>query len=362
MPLKRKWNTPGQKWNGGGKWNEILPDLPDVLAVKTNATQKGTTAMEYWEVTKERAEASLPVWQTHTATLKIKGLGHADLEALIDGYEPKVQARTLAQDDFDETERVVARSLLIMKILAIKIPAMIEAQLSESDSLMDDLNDIYTVNPKTEPTILKRARMLYPVWERANTAMAALTPAQPPIKRVIAGTEYTSALLKNELDTFTDKIREMKDKESVLNVKRMDLRKHDRATDQLSKRWYKAAKAMAEPGSDLETALQGIPIPADTPAPEPVEILTVTQGGEDGLEVLVAYVPGGGDHSLPANRMVKWQKNAETNYPNEEEIDPSGNALGPFVVGDVVKIITEVTNSSGVRTVAPRTITIETPI
>ena len=31
-------------------------------------------------------------------------------------------------------------------------------------------------------------------------------------------------------------------------------------------------------------------------------------------------------------------------------------------IGDVVKIITEVSNSSGVRTVAPRTITIQTPV
>ena len=45
-----------------------------------------------------------------------------------------------------------------------------------------------------------------------------------------------------------------------------------------------------------------------------------------------------------------------------EPVDPSGNALGPFAVGQVVKIITEVSNSSGSRSIAPRTITITEPV
>ena len=43
-------------------------------------------------------------------------------------------------------------------------------------------------------------------------------------------------------------------------------------------------------------------------------------------------------------------------------LDASGNALGPFVEGQVVRIITEVSNSSGTRTTAPRTITLTEPI
>lgn len=316
--------------------------------------------MEYWDVTKERAQISLPIWQTHTPTLKVGTLGPADLETLINGYEPLVQARTAAQDDFDEAERVVARHLLIMKILSVKVPALIEGQLSENQSIMDDLNDVHAVVPRTEPTILKRARMVYPVWMRANTAMAALTPTQPPITRVIAGTPYTAVKLKELLDGFTDVVKDMRDMESVLNGKRMALRSHDRATDQLCKRWYKLAKATAEPDSDLETALKDVPTEQSTPAPDPIEISTVTQGGDDGLQVLVSYLPGGGDHAT--TRQVKWQKNGETNFPHSAVLDASGNTLGPFVEGDVVKIITEVSNSSGTRTTAPRTITLAPPI
>jgi hypothetical protein len=41
-------------------------------------------------------------------------------------------------------------------------------------------------------------------------------------------------------------------------------------------------------------------------------------------------------------------------------MEPSGNTLGPFLVGQVVRVMTEVSNSS--RTSAVRTITIEEPI
>jgi hypothetical protein len=360
MPTKLKWNQPGRKWGDGGLWNQVLPDMPDVLAVKQKTKHHSGGTMEYWEVTKERAQVSLPIWQTHTATLKIDGLGHTDLEALIDGFEPKVQARTTQQDVFDEAERAVGRSLLKMKILSLKIPALIEAHFSENDSLLGDLNDIHTVVPRSEPTILKRARMVYPVWVRANTALAAQTPPGAAITRGIGGVPHTAAMLKTLLDGFTDLVKTMRDEESTLNVKRADLREHDRACDQLIKRWYKAAKALAEPGSDLEEALGDVPTEEGTPAPDPIEIATVTQGGDGGLQVLVSYVAGGGDHAT--TKEVKWQKNAETNYPHTSPLDPSGNALGPFAVGDVVKIITSVSNSSGTRTIAPRTITIETPI
>lgn len=360
MPQKLQWNQPGLRWNDGHRWNQVLPDLPDELTVKPKHAHTHGGAMEYWEVTKERAQISLPIWQTHTPTLKIGTLGHTDLDTLIDGYEALVQQRTTVQDDFDEEERDVARSLLVMKTLAIKVPAIIEAQLSENESIMGDVNDLHAINPRSEALILKRARMVYPVWVRANTALAALTPAQPPIKRVIAGTEYTAVLLKGQLDGFTDLVKEMRDKESALNVKRAALRTHDRSVDQLIKRWYKNAKAIAEAGSDLAAALETVPTETGTSAPETIEIATVTQGGEGGLQVLVAYVPGGGDHAT--TKLVKWQVDAEVDFPHSAPLDASGNAIGPFTVGQVVKVITFVSNSAGTRTVAPRTITIEAPI
>ena len=46
----------------------------------------------------------------------------------------------------------------------------------------------------------------------------------------------------------------------------------------------------------------------------------------------------------------------------EVPLDLSGNALGPFAPGQVVTVLTEVSNSVGTRTSAPRTILIAEPI
>ena len=76
---------------------------------------------------------------------------------------------------------------------------------------------------------------------------------------------------------------------------------------------------------------------------------------------LVAYVPGGGAHAT--TMLIKWQiVGTDATFVHSAPLDASGNALGPFAVGQVVKIITETSNSAGTRTTAPRTITIGVPV
>ena len=71
-----------------------------------------TTSMEYWEITLDRAQKTLPVWQTYVPTQKIRGLGPDDLDELIDGFQPLVQARVEAQDVSDAAFRAVQAVLL----------------------------------------------------------------------------------------------------------------------------------------------------------------------------------------------------------------------------------------------------------
>ena len=317
--------------------------------------------MEYWEDTKNRAQLTRAAWETHIPALKIGTDGFAELALYIGQFEPLVQARTLAQDNQDEAYRAVQGSLLKMKVLGTKVPAIIDGHLNENAGLMKDLNDLYSTKPVAEASILKRARMLYPVWVRANTALAALTPAQPPVTRVVQGVAFTAAMLKTLLDDYTGLIANNNNKQELLDTQRAALRKLDRTVDQLNKRWYKVVKASYDPGTPAYDALSGIPTEPGTPLPETIEIDTVTQGGEDGLQALVAYVPGGGDHAT--TKKIKWQVvGTDTGFTNEAPLDASGNALGPFPVGTEVRIITEVTNSSGTRTTSPRTITIGEPI
>ncbi len=353
-------------WDSGHHWDEMIPDEPVIppnlpTNHNININNNNTTGMESWEITKNRAQLSLPVWVQHTPDLKINKKGPDELEDDIDAFEPLVQQRTLAQDDFDGAFRAVQGSLLVMKILGTKVPAIIEAMLDENAGIVKDVDDLYRNSPRTEGTILKRARDLYPVWVRANTALAAGPDPQAPVTRKIGDVVYTALLLKDLLDGYTNLVKAEKDKQEVLDTKRSNLRELDRNTDQLCKRWYKAAKATADEGSPLAGALEGIPTEGGAATPETIEIATVTQGGEEGLQVLVAYVPGGGDHAT--TKLIKWQVvGTDAGFAHSAPLDASGNALGPFPQGTEVKIITEVSNSADTRTTAPRTIVLGPPI
>ena len=188
-----------------------------------------------------------------------------------------------------------------------------------------------------------------------------MTPAEAPITKKVGSTTYTVATATTLFNGHTGRVNTMQTKHTALEEKRSDLRALDRTVDSLNKRWYKVAKVAAETDPALAAALENITTETGTPVPELYEIDTLTQGGEEGLQVLVSYLPGGGDHAT--SKSVKYKiEGVDPDFSHVVPLDPSGNALGPFVVGQVVVVITEVSNSAGTRTSAPRTITIEAPV
>ncbi|HEV7402004.1 MAG TPA: hypothetical protein VGO11_03725 [Chthoniobacteraceae bacterium] len=317
--------------------------------------------MEFWEPSKERALSTLPIWQQHIPTVTVSGKTPDDLEDMIDDFEPKAQGRTAAQDVFDVAERAARTSLLKMKILGTKVAAIIEAQLSEVAAIMKDLQDVFRFAPRNESGILARLRALIPVWERANTALAAMTPAGGPITRPIQGVTHTVVMAKALLDGYTALLKAAKDKGELLDTARGALRLLDRQCLTLCQAWYATVKATYDPGSAVYDALAGIVLPGDTPLPDTIDIDTVVQGGDDGLHVLVTYEAGGGDHAT--TKQVEYKvEGIDADFGHAAALDASGNALGPFVVAQVVHVRTKVSNSTGTRTSSVRTITLEEPL
>lgn len=354
------WND-GSTWNGGALWSSPQPPGQPVLILDPNIHPNSHTAMQYWEVTKNRAQETLPIWAQYLPTQNIGGQTCANLETCIADFEPKAQAQTLQQDVYDAAYRDTLDALTRMKKLGTGVPQLIEAQLEQDARIMKDVDDLYRTAPKSEASILKRLRELLPVWVQSNAALAAMTPAQTPITKMVGTTLYTVALAQTLLDSYTALIGTMKTEENTLNNKKGDLRALDRQTDSLNKRWYQLAKSLSDTNPALATALEGITTETGTPMPEVYDINNLLQGGQGGLQVLVSYLPGGGDHAT--TKLVKWMvEGVDADFAHSAPLDPSGNTLGPFVVGQVVKVITEVSNSSGTRTSAVRTITIAEPI
>lgn len=199
------------------------------------------------------------------------------------------------------------------------------------------------------------------MWLKANALLAATTPPGAPITRAIQGVPQTVVMLDALADGLTPQQKTAQDKEEVLLAKRSELRALDRTVDQLNKAFYQVAKNTFDPGSAAYDALAGIPTESGSPAPETIQIEELVQGGEEGRQVLVSYEPDGGDHAT--TKEVQWLVvGVDEDFTNTVPLDASGNALGPFTVGQVVKVRTRVGNSVSTRTSAVRTITIEEPI
>lgn len=181
-PAGPHWDDGITRWNDGSLWGPVSAP-PPALLTSSESIPLNSTAMEYWEITKQRAQETLPVWVQYLPTFQVAGQGTAEL-----------------------------------------------------------------------------------------TALAAQTPAQAAITRTVGGVSYTAASAKTLLDDYTDVVKTMKDKEELLDRKRAGLRAHDRAIDQLNKRWYKAVKAGNDPGSEVYEALEGITTEPATPAPGTIEI------------------------------------------------------------------------------------------
>ena len=358
------------RFDSGDRWDdpEVFFDgppaepAPPILIPQQNLNLNSHTAMEYWEITKDRAVKTLPVWQTHTPALKIRGQGPVELEAFIDGFEPLVQARVEAQDAEDAAFRAVQASLLKMKLMGVSLPKMIQIQHKANEGIRKDVGDLYKAQPTSEGGILKRARMLLPVWERANAALLAMTPPQDAIALNIQGVAHTPAMLEALLDGYTGLSKTLEQKSSLLDEARGALRSHDHLCDELNKDWYAYAKAGADTNQALLDALETIPKEPGTQPPPVVEIEHVTQGGEEGRQALISY-PAGSTIGNATTALVQYTLPGDPEpFTRSVPLDLSGNALGPEAVGTLLTLRTRTENSAGARTSAPRTITIQEPI
>ena len=94
--------------------------------------------------------------------------------------------------------------------------------------------------------------------------------------------------------------------------------------------------------------------------PGTLGIRHLLQGGVNGLQVLVSYENGTYDST--ATSTLEWMvEGVDSGFTHTHAADPSGNALGPFTVGQMVKLRTRVTNGNGTTTGSVRTLTILSP-
>ena len=163
----------------------------------------------------------------------------------------QAQARAAARTEHETAFRAQQAALRDFKTLAKNLAKLLRGHLDDGTPLMQALRMACRTIPRTEATILHRVRMLLPLWERVNAEVQ-------PVKATLQGRSLDPEAVRGLLAAHARAVQTTQDRLTVLQECRAALRAQNHAVDRLNKRWFKVAKATADPGSALERALRGI--------------------------------------------------------------------------------------------------------
>jgi hypothetical protein len=232
------------------------------------------------------------------------------------------------------------------------VEAELDDHVQEESALIDLLAPAYAIKPRTSEAALSRGRKLASALERANAYLAALQPPRPEITSNAQGLAALNAAMESQAALA----QTLAAQGARLNQARTGLREATVALDRLNKRFYARLQAEARAKPALARAMAQI----DTGAPNlpaTLSIKEVLQGGEDQLHVLVGYDPASVDGK--AENTLEWQiAGVDPDFARTAPVDASGNAIGPFSAGQLVKLRTRVRNSNGSATSAVRSLSI----
>jgi len=295
------------------------------------------------------------VWQQYFPTLALGTVTASAFSTLTSALPDSATSRDAAVQVLDEARQARDYAVEALRLTAVKVPAIIEGVVDESSGLLDDLARVYAIKMNSIDKIIARAKTLSPLWASANAWQTSRVPARAAITR---GT-MTQPIFAVQVGYVFPMLQTVKDKEQDLDEMRGALRTAAHALERLCIRFLKAAGGLADPGSAAEAALATIPTTTVSDLPETLGVKTFTQGKTNGLQLLVAYEP----YALTAGETAVLQYQRVDLDPGWQQVayDASGNALGPFLVGQTVKVRTKVTNASGSREGGTRQLTLITP-
>lgn len=315
--------------------------------------------MEYHQSIENRAAQTAAVINKYIPTLKIGTVDAAGLLTQSGALDDLAQER---DDDIAASDAAVnAENLGRLQIqnLDIGLPQSAEGELDDNlpaeSALLDLLSPVYALVPRTTELALERGMKLKSALTKINTYLAAQTPARGPITTGGKGVADLDALMTAQAPLE----QAVEDTAAEVSSSRTALRVAATAVDRLNKRFYARLQSEARTNAALAAALPQI-ITDSANLPRTLGINSIMQGGADNLHLLVSY--DNGTFDAAATSVIEWMvAGPDTDFTHSAPVDPSGNTLGPFAVGQTVKIRTRVTNSNGTTTGSVRTLTLQQP-
>ncbi len=313
--------------------------------------------MEYYQAIQSRAAQTAAVINQAIPALAIGGVTAADLITQSENLNSLAQARDHALADYDVANNAENQGFLAISALSLSLPKAAEGDLDDADDTESDLLDLlspaYAIKPRTTANALERGKKVVSALTKFNAYLAAKTPPLPPVTSGGKGiAQLTAAMSAQPLLEQT-----VEDRAADVSSARTDLRVAATALDRLNKRFYSKLQSEARDNAALAAALGQIETESAN-LPGTLGIRNLLQGGTNNLHILLSYDNGSYDGS--ATNTVEWMvSGTENDFTHSVPADPSGNALGPFAMGQTIKLRTRVSNANGTTTSSIRTLTLQ---
>ncbi|MEO7933440.1 MAG: hypothetical protein ABIT76_09815 [Chthoniobacterales bacterium] len=312
--------------------------------------------MEYYQAYQTRATQTVAVINQYISTLTVGGFTVTDLSNQSTALDALAQTRDNALADYDLANNAENQGFLLISGLTLSLPQSAEGELSDNieaeSPLLDLLSSAYAIKPRTTALALDRGKKVVAALTKINAYLAALPTPRAPITSGGKGMADLSAAMtaQPQLEQIVE------DRAADVTEARSTLRNAAVAVDRLNKRFYSKLQSEARSNPALADALGQI-VTEGSNLPGTLGIRSLLQGGTDNLHILLSYENASYDGT--ATSTVEWQiVGTDQDFAHSVAADPSGNALGPFVAGQTVKLRTRVSNANGTTTGSVRTLTL----
>lgn len=288
---------------------------------------------------------------------ELNKLTKAQHATLTDSLPTLAQVRDNKENDL--TDAIAAKHTVFEKLrnLSSRLPGLIDGLLDDDDDLKEQLDAIYAVDSLVaESNILRRARLILPLWIDVNAARAAAAPPKTELTVdyqtvAINASDFGASMAAAGVAQKTDAERSR----DVTNAKSA-LRSADRKTDRANKRWYKAwMEAYPAGTAEGDAAQSQVPTEQGVAHAEPLEILTLTPLPNHTVKVNLD--PSGGAHAT--TKELQYHLPGESEFGHSTPITAGEMIVGPFSAGASVTFRTRAANSNpGTVTSAPKSVVV----
>ena len=311
---------------------------------------------EYWEITHTRAVATQAVWGMKP-TFELNKLTKAQHATLTDSLPTLAQTRDNKENDLTEALATKHNVFDKLRSLGTRVPGLIDGMLDDDDDFKEQLDAIYAIDSLVaEANILRRGRLILPLWIDVNAARAAAVPPKGDLTLDYQGVSVGSSNFGGDMVlAITAQKTEAERQRDVTNAKSA-LRTADRKTDRANKRWYQAwLKAWPVGTPEGDAAQSQIPTEQGTAQAQSLEILTLTPLANH--TVRVNLDPSGGAHAT--TKELQYQLPGETEFGHSTPITGLEMIVGPLSAGASVTFRSRVANSNpGTVASAPKTVVV----